>query len=161
MEIFKKIDGFDNYSVSNLGRVRNDKTNRMLKFYTKENGYMQVQLGRKNNPCYVHRLVAKAFIPNPNSKPQVNHIDGNKSNNISSNLEWVTASENYLAYGYADRIEHKKKKIKAINILNGETLIFNSRYETACHFKCNKSEISYNKIYVKGNKKNWKFELMI
>lgn len=160
METFVKIKNYNNYSISNLGNVRNDKTGRILKYYSKPNGYKQVQLGRKMVPQYVHRLVATAFIPNYENKPQVNHKNGNKSDNRVENLEWVTASENYLAYGYTSRIEHKKKKIIATN-LDGREIIFNSRNETAKYFKCNKSHIAYGKYYKKGNKKDWKFELMI
>lgn len=160
METFKKIDEFNNYSISNLGNVRNDKTGRILKAYIKPSGYMQVQLGRRTIPQYIHRLVAKAFIPNLENKPQVNHINGNKQDNRVENLEWVTASENDLAYGYTSRIENRKKKILATN-LNGEKIIFNSRDETARYFNCHKSQIDYGRYYKKGNKKNWKFELMI
>lgn len=160
METFKKIEEFSNYSVSNLGNVRNDKTGRILKTYTKPSGYMQVQLGRKTIPQYIHRLVAKAFIPNNDNKPQVNHKNGIKCDNKVENLEWVTASENDLAYGYTSRIENRKKKIIATNI-DGREIIFNSRNETAKYFKCDKSQIAYGRYYKKGNKKNWKFELMI
>ena len=160
MEEYRKIEDFKNYSVSNLGNVRNDKTGRILKTYTKPSGYKQVQLGRKTVPQYVHRLVAKAFIPNINNKPQVNHINGNKSDNRSSNLEWVTASENDLAYGYTSRIENRKKKIVETH-LDGRQMIFNSRNETAEYFKCDKALIKYGRYYKKGNKKGWKFELMI
>lgn len=160
MEIFVKIKDYDNYSISNIGNVRNDKTQRILKAYTKPSGYKQVQLGRKTIPQYVHRLVAKAFIPNEHNKPQVNHKNGNKGDNRVENLEWVTASENDLAYGYISRIENRKKKIIASN-LDGTEIIFNSRNETAEYFKCDKSQISYGRYYKKGNKKNWKFELMI
>ena len=160
METFIKIEEFNNYSISNLGNVKNDKTGRILKTYTKPSGYKQVQLGRKTIPLYIHRLVAKAFIPNDDNKPQVNHKNGDKSDNRVENLEWVTASENDLAYGYTSRIENRKKKIIATN-LDGREIIFNSRNETAKYFKCDKSQIAYGRYYKKGNKKNWKFELMI
>lgn len=160
METFKKIENFNNYSISNFGNVRNDKTGRILKYYTKPSGYKQVQLGRKTIPQYVHRLVAIAFIPNTDNKPQVNHINGDKGDNRAENLEWVTASENDLAYGYTSRIENRKKNIIATNI-DGRKIIFNSRSETAEYFKCHKSQIDYGRYYKKGNKKNWKFELKI
>ena len=160
METFRKIENYNNYSISNLGNVRNDKTGRILKTYTKPSGYMQVQLGRKTIPQYIHRLVAKAFIPNNDNKPQVNNKNGIKCDNKVEKLEWVTASENNLAYGYTSRIENKKKKIIATNI-DGREIIFNSRNETAEYFKCDKSQIAYGRYYKKGNKKNWKFEIMI
>lgn len=97
-EIWKKII-VDNketiYSVSNLGNVRNDVTNRLLKLYY-DKGYVFVGLSinKKGRRFRVHRLVAEMFIENPENKPYVNHIDGNGTNNNSSNLEWVTPSEN-------------------------------------------------------------------
>lgn len=160
MEIFLKIKNRPNYSVSNFGNVRNDKTGRILKQHTKENGYNVVMLGRKTSPLYVHRLVAIAFLCNPENKPQVNHKNGNKQDNRAGNLEWVTASENAFAYGYSERIEHRKKKIVATKE-DGTTLEFNSRDETAGYFKCNKSCIEYGRRYKKGNKKGWIFELKI
>ncbi len=160
MESYKKIKNFKNYSISNLGNVRNDKTGRILKQYKKENGYMQVQMGKKTIPQYVHRLVAKAFIPNVENKEQVDHINGNKQDNRAENIRWVSASENAYAYGYKERIEHKKKKIIAKNI-DGKEIEFNSRNETAQYFKCDKSQISYGRIYKKGNKKGWIFKLKI
>jgi hypothetical protein len=94
MEIWKKIEGFENYSVSNEGRVKNDKI--FLKLSYNKRGYSQVVLWNKNKNKIqtIHRLVAQAFIPNPDNKPEVNHIDYNKTNNHVSNLEWATKKEN-------------------------------------------------------------------
>jgi NUMOD4 motif./HNH endonuclease. len=160
MEIFKKIEDFNGYSISNLGTVKNNKTNRILKLFQKREGYLQVQLGRKNNPVYVHRLVAKAFIPNIYNKKQVNHVDGNKQNNCVENLEWCDARENYFGCGYANRINNKRKKILATHS-SGSKIIFNSRYEATNYFGCSKACLRYGKVYNKGNKKGFKFELMI
>lgn len=160
MEEYRKIKNLENYSVSNLGNVRNDKTGRLLKFYTKPSGYKQVQLGRREKPRYVHRLVAEAFIINSDNKPQVNHKNGIKGDNSLKNLDWVTASENSLAYGYIERVENRKKRIKAIH-QSGEVKIFNSRNEASEFFQCNKSQIDYDKEYKKGRKKGWILKLMI
>ncbi len=84
----------DKYSVSDDGQVKNNKTNHILKFDKNTKGYYRVTLGSRRNRQMVHRLVAIAFIPNPDNKPQVNHIDGNKLNNHVSNLEWCTNAEN-------------------------------------------------------------------
>lgn len=90
-EIWKKIDGHPNYSVSNLGRVRNDKKNKLIKPFN-SHGYLRVEL---NGIKYrIHRLVAKAFIPNPNNFEVINHKDSNRANNICENLEWCTQQYN-------------------------------------------------------------------
>ena len=94
---WKKIDGFPRYSVSDAGLVRNDVTGLVLKPDVTK-GYLRVTL--RNSSCskrfMVHRLVAQAFIPNPDRKPEVNHKDGNKANCADWNLEWATRSENEL-----------------------------------------------------------------
>lgn len=106
-----KISALNNYSVSDTGEVRNDKTSKKLRLINR-NGYKAVHL--YNNGLRVtksvHRLVAEAFIPNPDNKPQVNHIDGNKQNNNVNNLEWVTVQENNLhAYRVLNSSEARNK----------------------------------------------------
>lgn len=86
------------YSVSTKGRIRNDNTGRIKADNISRDGYNRVELYQDGIPLRkrVHRLVATAFIPNPDNKPQVNHIDGNKLNNNVDNLEWVDNSQNML-----------------------------------------------------------------
>lgn len=92
------IKGFEGrYQVSPDGMVRNAKTLRVLK-PKHAKGYLQVSLGA-GNYSYIHRLVAQAFIDNPEGLPQVNHLDGVKSNNAAENLEWCSASQN-LKHAY-------------------------------------------------------------
>lgn len=99
MEIWRPaIDTNYRYEVSNLGNVRNLKSERILKPVSNACGYLSVRvhLGDrfKTRSFLIHRLVAIAFIPNPEWKTEVNHIDGNKRNNRVENLEWCTKSEN-------------------------------------------------------------------
>ncbi len=96
MENWKKIEGYEKYSVSDFGRIRNDKTGRIMKTPCGKNGYARLMLyNDMGGSCKtVHKLVVKTFIPNTENKEQINHIDGNKMNNNVTNLEWVSPSEN-------------------------------------------------------------------
>ena len=95
MEIWKDIEDYEEYyQISNLGRIRNKKENRILK-PSKSGGYYHISLRYGNKKeMLIHRLVAKAFIPNPLNLSYVNHKDENKLNNNVENLEWCTAKYN-------------------------------------------------------------------
>ena len=93
-EIFVNIDGTDGfYQVSNLGNVKSVRRNIILKPGVHKYGHSEVKLGSYGH-FYIHRLVAQIFIPNPENKPYIDHIDGNPRNNIYTNLRWVTQKEN-------------------------------------------------------------------
>ena len=98
VETFVKIEGFENYEVSNLGKVRNIKSGRIIKPSLNKNGYLRLWLCENNKKkyLYLHRIIATAFIDNSEEKPCVNHIDENKLNNDLSNLEWCTVKENNI-----------------------------------------------------------------
>lgn len=93
---WKEVVGYLNYLVSAEGEVLNINTGRILSQSVNPKGYRLVSLGKngKYKQYLVHRLVAKAFIPNPDNKPVVNHKDSNRGNSNRSNLEWVTHKEN-------------------------------------------------------------------
>ena len=98
-EIWHDIDGYEGlYQISNKGRVKSlhKGSERILRPVINKYGYMFVYLYNDNARKYfkIHRLVAQAFISNPENKPQVNHKDENKLNNCVNNLEWATAKEN-------------------------------------------------------------------
>lgn len=94
-EVWKLIEGYPHYMVSNHGRIINSYRNRLLQQSTTD-GYSVVNLCADGKPTLlrVHRLVAVAFIDNPDSKEQVNHLDEVRSNNRADNLEWATPLEN-------------------------------------------------------------------
>jgi hypothetical protein len=97
-ETWKDIPEFENlYQVSNLGNVRSSR-GKVQKLQVNKFGYLRATLhkNRKEHKIFAHRLVAFAFIPNPENKIEVNHIDGNKQNNRLENLEWNSKSENIL-----------------------------------------------------------------
>lgn len=103
-EIWKEIVGFENYEVSNFGRIRRKATGKFLTYSVSNWGYCRVNAynnGVKKH-ISVHRAVAQAFIPNNDpERIQVNHIDCDKTNNCVTNLEWVTPVEN-MAHAYAN-----------------------------------------------------------
>jgi hypothetical protein len=94
--IWKEIAGYCGYEITEDGQVRNKESKCVLKTQLQNGGYLIVALrkNKKRKAATIHRLVATTFIPNPNNKPQVNHIDGNKENNHINNLEWCTLKEN-------------------------------------------------------------------
>ena len=97
LEIYKSIDNFSNYEISNTGKVKNIITNKIISQCVNSSNYKKVILtneGKERKNLYVHRLIALKFIENPQNLPIVNHKDGNKWNNNISNLEWVTHKEN-------------------------------------------------------------------
>jgi hypothetical protein len=98
-EIWKSIENFNNYEISAFGNIRNVITNKNLKPYLNNQGYLNITLSKNNikQTLKIHRLVALAFIPNLENKPTVNHIDKNKQNNCILNLEWATMSEQNMA----------------------------------------------------------------
>lgn len=108
MEIWKPVSDHPKYSVSTHGRVMKTDSGRVLTATDDSRGYPAVTIldNSGQHTKNVHRLVAETFIPNPDGKSTVNHIDGNKRNNHISNLEWNTLSEN-IKHAYATGLKRR------------------------------------------------------
>ena len=145
-EVWKDIEGYEGlYQVSNLGRVKRVKTDRILKGCKDKGGYLVIGLYKNNvmSTKTIHRLVAQAFIPNPENKPEVNHIDEDKANNKVNNLEWMTRKENNNHGTRNERISKTLSiSISATNIKTGESIDFNSGKECARKLGLNPSHIT-------------------
>ena len=158
MEHWKSIAGYEGlYQVSNLGRVKSlnynhTGTDKILKPWKTHDGYLQVILCKDGHvkKFKVHRLVAKAFIPNPNNLETVNHKDEVKTNNTVGNLEWMSQRDN-INYGTHNKrmaeanINHPKKSkvVQMFNKQTGELLAtFPSTHEAERVTGINNSSIS-------------------
>ena len=117
-EIWKSIDGYLNYQVSNMGRVRNCNTGRILRPRMRGKGYETVALyeNKVRSDFSVHRLVAQEFVKNKKGKPFVDHIDGNKLNNMATNLRWCTNQENVQNTGKINKQTSSRYKGVSWNI---------------------------------------------
>ena len=149
-EVWKDIEGHPGYQVSNTGKVRSFQNNRhgltdkphILSTDYNSNGYERVFLGSKFR-TFVHKLVATAFVPNPNTDPVVRHKDDNRKNNNARNLIWGTQADNIqdcIAHGRFHSnikiakkaaLEKQRKKVIAIPIDGGESVMFSSLAEAA------------------------------
>ena len=151
-EKWQPILGWERYSISNYGRVKNNKTNKIKSTFINNSGYKCVQLYNNNlmKHFLIHRLVAEAFIPNPNNLSDVNHKNENKEDNTLDNLEWVSHKEN-CSYGERNKKAVIKNSRPIICIETGEEFLNATEikkkygYDNSLIHKCCKGQ--YNQSY--------------
>lgn len=147
----KPIKGFEHYLISEDGEtIVNTNTGKQLSInHKKRNGkpyYKEVCLFTNGKRTYIllHRLVALTYLPNPENKPQVNHIDGNKWNNNVSNLEWCTSYEN-MQHAEKNNLvtsHGRQYSIRVENTETGENILFKTTRDAARYFGKNKTYFS-------------------
>ena len=156
LERWKPIKGYEGlYEVSDAGKVKSLITNKLLDCGLTTKGYKRVCLTKdcKHKFYAVHRIVAEAFIPNLNNKPQVNHINGIKTDNRVENLEWCTNSENQK-HSYDNGLKNKKLSKEDVEFIKTRYIPRDETYGTrglGRMFNVTQSSIRYvlNKVVVK------------
>jgi len=135
------IPGFEKYAVDENGTIwsyYHRKDGKQLSPGTHTGGYKQVCLYRYGfpNQRYVHRLVAQAFLTNPEELPEINHIDGNKGNNTVSNLQWVTSSQNtkHMFYTGLSRLKLTYEQVKDIRKDFRSSSVIANEYEVSSSY---------------------------
>jgi len=112
-----EIKNYPNYLIYENGNIYSKNRNRFLKPTPNSKGYLQVNLGKNGSvrTRLIHRLVAEYYIPNPDNKPQVDHIDRNRQNNSINNLRWVNPSENQINKPIRGKIPYRHISTKKMN----------------------------------------------
>lgn len=161
--MYKKLVGLnDKYSISNQGVLINNKTGYVIKPILDKYGYNRVSIyvNGKKKFYYSHRLVAIYFIPNPENKPQVNHLNRIRTDNRLENLEWTTCKENIRHSFIAGRKGFSLKGEKAVNSILKHSDIVVIKKMIADGYKISeiakKYPVSYSTIYSIKSGKNWK-----
>lgn len=176
---WQKIKQNENYSINESGEVRNELTGKIKKPYrNKQNGYWCVDLYKDNKSTKypIHRLLADAFIPNPQNKPTVDHKDGNRENNSLKNLRWATYSEQNSRFGVVGvrsqkvkvthyREERNKRGGGHVRWLDVDMVLYFDRIgDAAKHFGTTIGNVSlmlqHGEIGRRGKMRGYKFEYL-
>ena len=159
--MYKQIENLD-YEINSEGTVRRISTKRIKKSFKRPDGYIGIQLyitKEKVKNYQLHRLIANAFIPNPDNKIYVNHIDSNRENNSLGNLEWVTFEEN-VKHGYELGYASNKGSNNGFSVLTEEQVLEMRRKRENDKLTYQQLAAQYNVSYgcVAGiiQRKNWK-----
>ena len=135
-EIWKTINGFNYYKISNLGQVKNIRTNKILKLSINKGGYLGLGLKNNNNKTQqkrIHRILGESLIENPFNLPLIDHIDNDRLNNNLSNLRWVDYTENCM--NTRKRISNTSSQYKGV-------------YKTKSNKWCASIRLNYKKIHI-------------
>lgn len=159
--MYKQIENLD-YEINSEGIVRRISTKRIKKSFKRPDGYIGIQLyitKEKVKNYQLHRLIANAFIPNPDNKLYVNHIDSNRENNSLNNLEWVTFEEN-VKHGYELGYASNKGSNNGFSVLTEEQVLEMRSKRENDNLTYQQLATQYNVSYgcVAGiiQRKNWK-----
>lgn len=174
---WRKISRNTNYSINKNGEVRNDSTRKIKKpFVNPANGYLTVDLYKdnKSQKVTIHRLLAEAFIPNPENKPCIDHKDGNRQNNALKNLRWASYSENNSRF---ETIGVRSERIKVTHYLEErnprggghiawgnieKVMYFNKIADAAVFFGCTQGNLTLmlksGEIGRRGKMRGYRFE---
>jgi hypothetical protein len=167
-EIWKPIIDCDDYKISNLGNVKNIKTNKYLHPYLDNAGYQKISLciNKKTKSCRLHRLIAIHFIPNPENKPTIHHKNNVKHDNRIENLEWATMSEQNMSINKKPKVKYTNISCRSIHKLDYNTnniietynsisdaskWIFDNKLTTITEFNKNNCSIISSKICAVAN----------
>ena len=149
---FKPIPSEPGFEVNRIAQVRKIGSNKVKKLTPNDKGYLRAWCN--GHKCYVHRLVAETFIPNPDQLPEVDHINNNRTDNNYTNLRWVTRSQNAFNCKLGNEVDEIPKEATPIDVIKDcdfEDLF----YYDQCFYKEFEYKIRCYKGSVKGKQKYW------